>query len=388
MVTERLYYRDSYLTEFNAIVVAGADDGRRVYFNRTAFYPESGGQPHDLGSVNGVRVLGVIDEGDRIAHLLEAPIGEAEARCRIDWARRLDHMQQHTGQHLLSAVLEELFQAHTMGFHMSADYSTIDVSADGFSAAQVRAAEERANAIAFENRPVTISFEDSESALALRKPSERKGILRVVTIAGLDRSACGGTHVRSTGEVGPILIRKVERAHGGTRIEFLCGMRAVRRARADYDALSRIARSLTVPLDDAPALVAARSEALAAAEKNVRKLSAELARARGRELYSAAVPDANGLRRHTERIARGALGDDIRAMAQGFTACSKAVFVAAVEEPPSVLLAVSADSSIHAGNVLKAALTANGGRGGGSAQAAQGSLPSAEALKAVLAALP
>jgi len=388
MVTERLYYRDSYLTEFTAIVVAAADDGRRVYFNRTAFYPASGGQPHDTGTVNGVRVVEVIDEGDRIAHVLAGPIDDAEARCRVDWARRLDHMQQHTGQHLLSAVLDELYEARTVGFHMSADYSTIDVSADSLNPAQVIRAEERANAIALENRPVTVSFEDSGAALGLRKPSDREGVLRIITIAGCDRTACGGTHVRATGEIGPILIRKVERAHGGTRIEFLCGMRAVRRARADYDALSRIARSLTVPLDDAPAVVAARNEALAASEKTVRKLSAELARARGRELYAAAAAGPGGLRRHMERIASGALDEDLRATAQGFTAGSKAVFIAAVEEPASVLLAVSADAGIHAGNALKAALAACGGRGGGSAQAAQGSLPSKEALEAVLAALP
>jgi alanyl-tRNA synthetase len=293
-------------------------------------------------------------------------------------------MQQHTGQHLLSAVLVELFGAQTVGFHMSAEYSTIDVSGGAIDAAQ---AEARANAIVCENRRVTASFEDASADLGLRKPSEREGTLRVITIEGLDRSACGGTHVRATGEIGPILIRKVDRAHQGTRIEFLCGMRAVRRARADYDSLSRIARALSAPLDETPALVAAQAEALAAAEKGARKVAVELAQIRGRELYGTVTPGADGLRRHERRIARGALDDEVRATAQGFTANPKAVYLAVVEEPPSVLLAVSADAGIHAGNAVKQAVAAAGGRGGGNVLVGQGSVPAREALARVVAQL-
>ncbi len=384
--TERLYYTDSYLTEFTARITGCT--GNRVYLDRTAFYPESGGQPHDLGAISGVPAVRIEEDDRGIAHILAQPVGGVEVRCTVDWPRRFDHMQQHTGQHLLSAVLVDLFGAQTVGFHMSADYSTIDVSASALSPAQIAAAEERANALVFENRLVTVSFEEPSTDLGLRKPSEREGVLRIITIERYDRSACGGTHVRSTGEIGPVLIRKVDRAHSATRIEFLCGARAVRRARADFDALSRIARTLSAPFDETPALVAAQTEAFAAAEKNARKLAVELARMRGRELYAAAAPGPSGLRRHDLRIAKGALDDEVRALAQGFTANPKAVFVAAVEEPPAVMLAVSADAGIHAGNVVKASVTANGGRGGGSASAAQGSVPTREALAAVLAALP
>ncbi|HWR53351.1 MAG TPA: DHHA1 domain-containing protein, partial [Bryobacteraceae bacterium] len=233
-----------------------------------------------------------------------------------------------------------------------------------------------------------VGFEDAASGPALRKPSEREGELRIITIDGFDRSACGGTHVSATGEIGPILIRKVERAHQSVRLEFLCGMRAVRRARADFEALTKIARVFSSPLDETPAIAASQTEALAASEKARRKLAVELAQVRGRELYAAAPPASDGLRRHELRIAKGALDDEVRATAQGFAANPKALFLAIAEEPPSLLLAVSADSGIHAGNVLKAALSAKGGRGGGSQNMGQGSVPSREKLEAVRSALP
>ncbi len=377
MGVDRLYYRDPYLTRFEAAVVSAGDGGRRLYLDRTAFYPASGGQPHDLGRINGTPVVEVIDEDDRIAHVLAAPVTAATAACEIDWARRFDHMQQHTGQHLLSAVLVELYGAQTVGFHLGADYATIDVTAAAFDTAAIEA---RANAIVFENRPVAVSFEATPAGL--RKPSGRAGTLRIISIEGLDRSACGGTHVRATGEIGPILIRKVDRAHGNARIEFLCGMRAVRRAHADYEALVKIARRFSAPLDETPTLVAGQAEALAAAERARRKLAVELAQVRGRELYAAASPGPDGVRRHDVRVC--ALDDEVRAAAQAFTSGSKAVYLAVVDDPPSVLLAASADSGLHAGNAVKSAVAAAGGRGGGNAQIAQGSVPSREALESVL----
>jgi alanyl-tRNA synthetase len=382
MTTERLYYRDSYLAEFRAAVVELGEDGRRVYLDRTAFYPASGGQPYDLGTIAGASVLDVIEEGERIAHITAAPVPPGEVDCRIDWARRFDHMQQHSGQHLLSAAVVEMFGSATLSFHLGAESSTIDVALDSLDAAQAARLEQRANELVSENRPVAISFEESSAATDLRKPSEREGMLRVISIEGLDRSACGGTHVRTTGEIGPILLRKLERAHGATRIEFLCGLRAVRRARADFEALSKIARVFSSALDETPALVAAQAEALDSTEKARRRLAAELARLRGAEWYRAAAPNAEGIRSLLHRLPRGAaLDDEVRAAAQGFTAGAKAVFLAVAEEPPSLLLAASADSGLHAGNMVKAAVTRRGGRGGGNAQLAQGSLPTREALE-------
>jgi alanyl-tRNA synthetase len=384
---DRLYYTDSYLSSFRAVVTENAGD--RVYLDRSAFYPSSGGQPNDLGTIADVPVLDVIDEGERVAHVTAAPIEAREVECSIDWVRRFDHMQQHTGQHLLSAVLADLFGAQTVGFHLGSESSAIDVTAGSLTDAQVAQAERRANEIVFENHDVRVSFEDAAEALAagVRKRSDREGTLRVITIDGVDRSACGGTHVRATGEIGPVLIRKLDRAHGATRVEFLCGFRAVRRARSDYDLLAGISRTLTAPLDETAALVASQAEALAAAEKARRKLAAELAAIRGRELYAATAPDAGGVRCHVLRISKGALDEETRAMAQGFTAGTNARFLAVADDPPSVLLAVSKDAGLNAGNAVKQAVAAVGGRGGGSVQVAQGSVPSRDALNALLAEL-
>jgi len=385
-VTDRLYYTDSYLHEFHALVTGHSDDGRHLYLDRTAFYPTSGGQPHDVGSIAGTPVVDVIDEGEQIAHVVESPVDASEADCRIDWPRRFDHMQQHTGQHLLSAVFVEQFGIATVSFHLGAESSTIDLQADVLSPARVLAAERRANEAVFENRPVAVSFVDSDDAHGLRKPSAREGTLRIVSIEGLDRSACGGTHVSRTGEIGPILLRKLDRIRNTLRVEFLCGARAVARARADFEALARISQLVSGPLDETPALVAAQFEAARAADKTRRKLEADLAQYRGRDLYAATAPDANGVRRTAERLPSGNL-EDLRAVALSFTAQPKAVYLAALDDPPAVLLAVSVDSGLDAGKLLKAALHEAGGRGGGNPRMAQGSLPDRGALEPLLARL-
>ena len=382
-MTERLYYTDSYLREFTARIVERSADGLTLYLDRTAFYPASGGQPFDMGAIAGARVVEVVDDERRIAHRVASPVASDTVECAVDWGRRFDHMQQHTGQHLLSAVFDGLFGLGTVGFHLGGEASTVDLEGGALEAARLRQAERRANEIVCENRPVAVRFEDSAEAADLRKPSERAGELRIVCIEGLDRSACGGTHVRATGEIGPILLRKIEKVRQATRVEFLCGARAVARARADFDALSQVAQLFSAPLDDAAALVAAQLESGRAADKARRKLELEMAGYRGRELYAATPPGPDGVRRVVRRAERGGL-EELRAIAQSFTAQSKAVFVAALAEPPSVLLAASEDSGTDAGKALKAALAAAGGRGGGNARMAQGSVPERGLIESVI----
>jgi alanyl-tRNA synthetase len=382
-MTERLYYSDSYLCNFSASVVDRSEDGRTVYLDRTAFYPTSGGQPHDAGSVAGIPLLNVIDEEERIAHQLASPLPSGPVDCVIDWIRRFDHMQQHTGQHLLSAVFQESFALKTVSFHLGAESATIDLEGGPLESHTVQEAESRANQIVFENRPVRVDFQQAAEAQDLRKPSEREGTLRIVSIQDLDRSACGGTHVRSTGEIGPILIRKFDKVRQATRVEFLCGGRAVRRARTDYEALYRTAQLFRAQLDEVPALVAAQLETANANEKARRKLELDLAAYQGKELYETTAPGPDGLRRVSRRVERGSL-EELRAIAQSFTSQPKAIFVAALADPPSVLLAVSSDAGIDAGKLLKASLAETGGRGGGTARIAQGSVGSAEALDAVM----
>jgi alanyl-tRNA synthetase len=382
-MTERLYYNDCYLREFQARVVEVADDGRRVWLDRTAFYPSSGGQPFDVGMLGGVAVRDVVDEDGRVAHVLERAISAGDVAGEIDWTRRFDHMQQHTGQHLLSAVFDELFGIGTVSFHMGAAVSTIDVSAAALEPKQVERVEERCAEIIAEARPVLITFEDATADLGLRKASERTGTLRIVSINGLDRSACGGTHVRSTSEIGPIEIRKLEKIRGTVRVEFVCGLRAMRAVRGDFRLLSEISRTLSAPFEDIPGLIAAQIEKAKALDKSCTRLSIELAKREGGELHAATAPGEDGIRRVVQS---GAIDDAVRTRAQAFVAGGKAVFLAVSEDPASVLLAASADSGVHAGNLVKAAVTAAGGRGGGNPTLAQGSVPAA-ALKDVVASL-
>jgi alanyl-tRNA synthetase len=385
-MTQRLYYTDSYLREFSARITDRSPDGCTVYLDRTAFYPTSGGQPFDTGIIAGIPVLEVADEDDRIAHRLASPLHTGPVDCALDWTRRFDHMQQHTGQHLLSAVFEERFGLKTVSFHLGSESSTIDLEGAPVEHRTILDAERRANEIVCENRPVSVEFQHAAEVQGLRKASTRDGDLRIVSIADLDRSACGGTHVRSTGEIGALLLRKTEKIRQSVRVEFLCGARAIRRARADFEALSSAAQTFSAPLDEIPALAAAQIEASRAAEKARRKLELDVAAYQGRELYTSTAPGPDGLRRVVKRLERGSL-EDLRALAQNFTSQPKAVFLAAMADPPSILMAASEDAGIDAGKFVKTALAGVGGRGGGSARMAQGSIPDAAHLDEILARL-
>ncbi len=381
-MTDRLYYNDSYLIAFEAEVDEAAQDGRRLYLNRTAFYPTSGGQLHDLGTVNGVAILDVIDEEDRLAHVLAEPLPVGPIRGLIDWQRRFDHMQQHTGQHLLSAVLDSLLGVRTASVHFGDVSATVDLEIPSLSPQQIEAVERRANELVAENRTVTVSYEDAGQAQGLRKASAREGMLRLISIADLDKSACGGTHVRTTGEIGPIVLRKLDKVRGNVRVEFLCGMRAVDQIRKEYDALSTIARHFSCPPEDIAPVVAALLERAKDVDKTVKLLSSKVAQREGRDLYTATEPNAEGMRL-VRRTMDTAINDDTRMLAQNFVAQGKAAILLISANPPAVLLACSNDSNLHAGNLLKAAFTAAGGKGGGNNALAQGSLPSKEAAAVV-----
>ena len=385
-MTDRIYYTDPYTRDFEATVVDRLDGSRRIYLDRTAFYPTSGGQPFDAGELGGVRVTDVVDEGDRIAHLLDAPLVADRVSGRVDWPRRFDHMQQHTGQHLLSAVLADLLGYPTVAVHFGKESSTLDLDAGSPTQEEMQLVEEKANEIIVENRRVEISFEDAEQAEGLRKSSERSGTIRIITIQGVDRSACGGTHVRNTGEIGSLQIRKVERVRNGVRLEFLCGSRASRRARADYSLITRLANDFSAAGEELPQLIAGQRDELKHALARVRDLESQLNLSRARELYAAAQPETTGLRRVTIREDQAAL-ESLRGLAQVVTSMPLAVFVAAVSNPPAVLLATSVDTGIDAGALLKSLLTSVGGRGGGSARLAQGMVPGRAQLEALMESL-
>ena len=286
-MTDRLYYADAYCARFGARVTSRAEDGRRVYLDRSAFYPTSGGQRHDLGTLGGVAVTDVVDEDDRVAHVLAAPLDADEVEGVVDWPRRWDHMQQHTGQHLLSAIGADRFGWETVSVHFGAESSTIDFGVESIGPETLQELERLANAGVTENRPVTVTFEEAEMATGLRKPSDRGGVLRIVSIEGIDRSACGGTHVRATGEIGAIMLRRVEKVRKATRVEFLCGMRAIARVRGEYDVLARLANGLSCSIDELPTLVPAQAEQLRALENDRRRLEGEVSAARARDVHAA-----------------------------------------------------------------------------------------------------
>ena len=385
-MTDRLYYTDPYTRDFDATVTGRVEDSRRIYLDRTAFYPTSGGQAFDTGELGGVRVTDVVDEGDRIAHLLDAPLVADRVSGRVDWPRRFDHMQQHTGQHLLSAVLADLLGYRTVAVHFGKESSTLDLTAGSLSPEETQRVEEKANEIIVQNRPVEISFEDAQQAEGLRKASERSGNIRIITIRELDRSACGGTHVRATGEIGSLLIRKVERVRKGVRLEFICGSRANRRARADYSLIIRLASDFSAAAEELPRLIASQRDDLKNATALLRDLEAKLDLSRARELYAAAPLETTGLRRVTVREEQAAL-ESLRGLGQAITSMPLAVFVAAVSNPPAVLLATSPDTGIDAGALLKSLLASVGGRGGGSARLAQGMVPGRAQLETLMESL-
>lgn len=366
-MTERLYYSDCYLTQFEATTQSVSGEGLRVVLDRSAFYPTSGGQLFDTGTLGGARVVDVVDDGDVVTHVLATPIAAGMVRGEIDWARRFVFMQQHTGQHLLSAVFHELFGFATASVHLGEAGGTVELAAGAVSETQLREAEARANAVIVENRAVGIAFEENPEGL--RKASERTGPLRIVSIAGLDKSACGGTHVKQTGEIGALLLRRAEKIRGNTRVEFVCGSMAVRRARMDFELLTAAGRAFSRPLEEVPAAVGALQEAAKDAQKIVKSLTLELAGYKGRALFAAA---AGG--RHWEKL--DAVDDATRALAQAFVGCGKGVFLAT---GGGAVLVASSDPAVHCGNLLK-----QFGRGGGTAALAQGSVADIGPLAAAL----
>src|SRR3989475_5579323 len=253
MKTERLYYSDPYLLEFDANVVEIKPIGNRtgVVLDRTAFYPTSGGQPNDLGTINDVPLVDCVEDAasGNVIHVLEGKIDGQSVRGRIDSDRRNDHMQQHSGQHVLSQAFVELFNWPTISFHLGVVACTIDLPVDSVSREQATKAEDLANRIVQENRPVAVRYlaQEQLADAGLRKPTERTGDVRVIDISAYDRSACGGTHVRMTGEIGPILITRIERSKKQARVEFICGNRVVRYAKEANRALEAISQTISSP---------------------------------------------------------------------------------------------------------------------------------------------
>jgi alanyl-tRNA synthetase len=382
-VTERLYYTDPCLIEFDAQVlqIVEAPDGRpALVLDRTAFYPTSGGQPFDTGTIGAAAISDVIDQDDgTILHVLGGASAVAagltalsQAHGRIDWNRRFDHMQQHTGQHVLSAAFDRVVAVRTVSFHLGADSSTIDLARE-VSASEIERAEEEANRIVWADRSVTIRFADAEEAarLPLRKESLREGVLRLIEVEDFDLSACGGTHVRRTGEIGIIAVGSTERFRGGSRIEFFCGRRALRSHRGLRDIVAASTKAASAGSAELPAAIERLQSEVKELKRSAKDLHSRLAAHEADALASR--PESIGPIRFTFAVIDGSDANSLKQIATAITARPGHAAVVLSAPPPSfIVVARSTDVSLDAGALLKGMLARFGGKGGGRPDLAQG----------------
>jgi alanyl-tRNA synthetase len=394
--TERLYYHDSHLIEFEARVTEKTDrvsGWTAVTLDRTAFYPTGGGQPSDTGTIDGERVLECIDAEDGgVLHVIQgrAPVVGATVKGRIDWPRRLDHIQQHTGQHILSQSFVTLFKAPTRGFRVLSDLCEIDVELTNPTNERIERAVELANNIIWEDREITIKSVTTEEAaqLPLRKDSSREGELRLIEIEGFDLTPCGGTHAYRTGEVGMIAVRSWERAKGLTRIEFAAGTRAL----ADYRRANQTARAVAALFsagrDDAPKLTARMVEENKELRHRVRALEAIAASVEAEELWQKAQPAADGVRIIVQTL-DGRDPESLKQLALALIShpTTIALLGSRDKETARLVFARSKDAPGDMNALMREACAMLDGRGGGKADLAQGGGKNVEKLdKAIDAA--
>jgi alanyl-tRNA synthetase len=374
--TERLYYSDSHLIEFEARVVDVTDrvsGWTAVVLDRTAFYPTGGGQPSDTGTLNGSRVVECIDDGEqRVLHVVQgvAPARDAVVRGRVDWPRRLDHMQQHTGQHILSQAFVKLFNAPTKSFRVMEASCEIDVELSNPTTEIIERAVELANNVIWEDRLITILNVTSDEAaeLPLRKEPAREGDLRLIEIEGFDLTPCGGTHAYRTGEVGMIAVRSWERAKGLTRMEFVAGTRAL----ADYRKANRSAREMAALFstgrDDAPQVAAQMLEENKELHRRVRVLEELAAGVEAEKLLAGA---RNGVVVHVfER--RDA--ESLKKLAHALVSHAQTIALLGSRDKDTARLvfARSTDATGDMSALMREACAMLEGRGGGKPDLAQG----------------
>jgi alanyl-tRNA synthetase len=321
MATHRIYYDDSFARDFEAKVLTcepclhGTTPAWEVVLEETALYPTSGGQPCDHGKLGDANVLDVRDDGDEIVHIVDRELRPGPVHGCVDWVRRFDHMQQHTGQHLLSAMFQERFGRPTVSFHLGAELSSIDLRGAEPTLEILEGAERAANRVIFEDRPINVRYGTQEqlAQMGVRKEVDRTGILRAIEIEGADLQPCGGTHVRRTAQIGMLLVRRCTKMRQDWRVEFVCGARSERLARHDFHLIERTAAKLecaTDELADAAARVVAERDANF---KEVRSLLQKLA-----EMDAAATLQSTSASGSSTRTIVRAFGEDTQPDYLGF----------------------------------------------------------------------
>lgn len=384
MRTERLYFDDAYQVDFEArIVERKMVEGKPgLIVDRTCFYPESGGQPSDKGTISGVKVEDVIEEGERIVHIMEREVGGDKVKGHVDWEIRFDHMQQHTGQHILSQSFFRLFSAKTLSFHLGEQISTIEIDMRAISDEEIQKVEEEANTAVFEDIKVKTYFVPQEkiSEVPLRKPPVKKGRIRVVEVSGYDYSACGGTHCRRSGEVGLIKIIKQERIRGNIRFSFVCGRRALR----DYALKNRVVASLskkfTVGENDVISSIESLEEALRTQKKKLKQMQKKILENEAREI----VRSAEG------KIISGIFDDrepdEARSLALNIIRMGEFVVLYGMEREKRAHLVFASSESLKLDmrELLTLAMPHIEGRGGGSSSLVEAAGEKKEGLKKAL----
>ena len=387
-ITERLYYDDSHLIEFEARVVDVTErvsGWTAIILNRTAFYPTGGGQPSDTGTLDGLRVVECIDDGDRgVLHVVQGvtPAKDAIVHGRVDWPRRLDHMQQHTGQHILSQAFVTLFNAPTRGFRVLDASCEIDVELNEPTTEKIERAVELANNVIWEDRGITIRSVTSEEAaeLSLRKEPSREGELRLIEIEGFDLTPCGGTHAYRTGEVGMIAVHSWERAKGLTRVEFVAGTRAL----ADYRKANRTAREVAALFssgrDDVPQLASQMLEENKDLHRRIRLLE-EIAA--GVEAEKLLVNAAGGV---VTQVFEGRDAESLKKLAQALIATPGTIALLGSRDKDTARLvfARSSDAPGDMNLLMREACALLDGRGGGRPDLAQGGGKRVDQVEAII----
>lgn len=396
-MTTRLYYNDSFLYDFDAEVREVLETPRPgVVLDQTAFYPTSGGQVFDTGWIasdanSKLRVTEVAESEDgKLIHYLEAPLDikpGTRIRGQIDSTRRRDHMQQHSGQHVLSAAFIRLYNIPTVSFHMADDYCSVDLDTPTLTKEQIESAERLANEIILENRPVDIRYvtRDEAGKLGLRKlPPTERDELRLIDIRDFDLTACGGTHVAHTGQIASILLRKTEKVRQGWRVEFVAGQRAVATARRDFTTLTETAALFSANIYDVPQQARKSLDEIKSLRKQNEQSQIELAAAYASVLL-ADVPESKGRKIIVRTLADRDL-NFVKLLAQRVTRLAPNVvaFLATTSPQPSLVFAQSPGQPFDMGTLMKETMTKLGGRGGGSKDMAQGGLPSAKGIENTL----
>ncbi len=377
----RRYYDDSYTREFTARVIERTQVGGHpaVVLDQTYFYPTSGGQPNDTGTIDGAAVIDVIArEGDAaVVHVLASELAADSVTCVVDWARRFDHMQHHTGQHILSQAFVEVAGANTIGFHLSPDSVTIDLDKVDLSADAVSRVEDLANDVIFADRPVTartVGRDDLDGVRVRKIPDHLlTDGLRVIDIDGFDMTACGGTHVARTGEIGMIKVLRMEKRGDKLRVEFRCGGRALRDYRDKNALANQLTAALTCKQDEAPAAVARLQEDFKAAQRSLKAAVQQLIDYEAAQILRD-TPEINGLRVVKMTFEDRDVGE-LRTLAGKLTRSAPVVVLlgAVGGEKSQLIFARSEELSQDMNTLLKAVMPLlDGGRGGGQAAMAQG----------------